>query len=75
MGLAREQGGGGGHRERVGVDAAKVVQLGEAGGEVALAPSLLGQPQHLQVAQLGEGPQRPVGARDMLAVGEVEAAQ
>jgi len=51
-----------------------VVQLGEAGGEVALTPSLLGQAQHLEVAQLGEGVQRPIGARDVLAVGEVEAA-
>ena len=47
MGLARGQGGGGAHRERVGIDAAKAVQLGEAGGEVALAPALLRQAQHL----------------------------
>jgi hypothetical protein len=74
LGLARGPGGGGAHRERIGIDAAKVVQLGEAGGEVALTPSLLGQAQHLEVAQLGEGAQRPIGARDVLAVGEVEAA-
>ena len=42
-GLARAGGAGrGAHRERVGIDAAQVVQLGEAGGEVALAPALLG---------------------------------